>query len=398
MNAVAQSSLRKLLTSAERAWGRHGEISASLVFSQASNPGYFALASAADKRACHAALIHAEHTGAITIEWDKSAGHHNQIKRIRLLDGNKLAGLLDIMPRWRAIEEAGQALTPWNGKFPVIRSLMVAWRDGRRPRSLQPSDAAAIAQAAGAVEYCRANGTQDISIRRLSTQLGFESKRIESLTAALDLLTSEDLDQVARDPEEVFAELGIVKHPLPVLLSGPAMLTLNNRSAFALPAPYAGISPTAIASVQVAPSCRYVLSVENLTTFHELTQLESNEVLLIYSNGMPSPSWFRFYERLLAELPAHCAIWHWGDIDGGGYRIAARIAGVCVEQQRQLRLHLMNPAVLPTERRRRSLDARERTQMERLARQMSWTKEVEGLESHPYAFEQEALDILLPSD
>lgn len=396
MNDVARRSLQKLLASAERAWGRRGEISASLVFSEASNSEYFALASATEKRVCHSTLIHAEHKGAITVEWDKRAGHNNQVKRIRLVDGNALAELLDIVPRWRAIEDAAQLLIPCERTFPIIASLLAAWRNGRQPRGLQPTDARAIADAARAIEYCRANGTQDVPIRRLSTQLGFDSKHIESLTAALDLLTAADLDQVSREPEEVFAGLGIVKHPLPVLLSGPATLNLNDRSTFTLPLPYAGVSPTAIASIRVDADCRYVLSVENLTSFHELTQFESSEVLLIYSNGMPSPSWCRLYQRLVAELPDRCVIWHWGDVDGGGYRIAARIAEICIAQQRRLRLHLMNPAVLPSERRRRSLDTRERTQMERLARQMNWTKEAEGLLSHPYAFEQEALDVFLP--
>lgn len=398
MNAAAQSALRRLLTKAERVWARSGEMSASLLFSQASHHEYFALSSAVDKQACHAALTHAQHVGAVVIEWDISAGHRNQVKRILLRDGNNLAALLGVTPRWHAIDEAARALGTWDVKFPIIPALLLAWRNGRKPRSLQPRDALLVADAARTIEHCRTHGTQDIPIRRLSAQLGFDSKHVESLIPAIDLLTATDLDQAARDAQELFAELGIVKHPLPILLSGPASIVLEDGATFFLPSPYAGLSPDSISSVHVADSCRHVLSIENLTTFHELTQLSSPHVLLIYSNGMPSPSWRRFYGRLQRNLPANCKAWHWGDVDGGGFRIAAYIGGVCREQQRVLALHMMNPALLPKERKRRSLDARERGEMERIARQMGWTSELNGIAKHPFAYEQEALELSLPNE
>lgn len=398
MNAAAQTALRALLAKAERAWTRNDKKSISLVFSQARCPDYFSLSSAIDKRACHAILMHAQHVGAIVIEWDTSAGHQNQIKRISLQDEDKLATLLEITPRWRVIEEATHALSEWKANFPIVSALLLAWREGRKPRSLDPSDAPLVVDAARTIEHCRIQGTQDISIRRLSAQLGFDSKHIESLTPTLDLLTATGLDQSARETEEIFAELGIVKHPLPILLSGPAKVALEDGTTFALPAPYAGLAPDSIASVRLADSCRHVLSVENLTTFHELSQFRSPHVLLVYSNGMPSPSWRRFYGRLLKDLPENCHIWHWGDVDGGGFRIATRIDGVCREQGRVLGLHMMNPALLPTGRSRRSLDARERSEMERIAQQMGWTNELNGIASHPSAYEQEALELILPGD
>jgi len=41
---------------------------------------------------------------------------------------------------------------------------------------------------------------------------------------------------------------------------------------------------------------------------------------------MPSPLWRSMYHRILKGLPDNIPIYHWGDIDEGGFRIAATIA------------------------------------------------------------------------
>lgn len=393
---IAYKSLRRLFEQAERAWARSGEPKASLVFSRASNPEYIGLSSFAEKQAYHAVLLHAEHRGAIAIEWDRNAGFQNQVARVRLRDGNALSEVLNAVPRWRSVEEATQLCTPLAGSFPIIGAVLGAWREGRKPRGLQACDARLLVDAAKAIDYCRQNSQQDMTVRRLSTRLGFDSKRLESLVPALDLLRASGLDEIPRDSEELFSELGIVKHPLPILLSGPATLGLRDDTTLATPAPYAGLAPNSIASVRVSDACKYVLSVENLTTFHELAEMQTPDVLLIYSNGMPSPSWCRFYGRMLGDLPSICRVLHWGDIDGGGYRIAAHIASVCRACKRTLMLHMMNPAVLPEQRSWRPLDTQEQTHMKRIAQELGWEIELRGISERPLAYEQEALDLVLP--
>lgn len=397
MSTESRDVLLRLLAAAERSWARTGEASASLVFSKASNPDYLALSSYADKQAYHSALLHAEHKGAITVEWDTRSGYQNQITRIRLRNAEALAEVLGVVPRWQALERAARALEPWQSKFTILPSILQAWRNGRKPRSLQLVDYQLLVDAARTIEHCRQNVTQDISIRRLSAKLGFDSKHVESLASALDLLGAVDIDQPAREPEEVFGELGIVKHPLPVLLSGPMDLNLADGTTFTVPAPYVGLAPNSVESVCLQNSCRCILSVENLTTFHELAEIGSPHVALIYSNGMPSPSWRQFYGRLLTGSSMNCRILHWGDIDGGGYRIAARIGNVCNEHHRDLALHMMDPGRFAKEVSRRPLNARERAQMERIAQKMGWTAELRGIADQPFAYEQEALDITLPA-
>lgn len=395
MSAPAHAALLRLLRAGERAWARKGRPYASLRFSAASNSEYLSLKSHADKQAYHALLVHAERKGAIAIEWDAAAGVRHQVRRIVLRDADALAELIGVVPRWRAIAAAATALSPWQDRFPNLLHLETAWRQGRKPRGFEPTDYELLVDAARTIEHCQKSDRREIPIRRLSVQLGFDSKRLESVSSALDLLLAESLDAPAREVEEVYGELGIVKHPLPALIAGNTDVYLSHDVALHVPAPYIGIAPDAVTAVRTASTCRFVLSVENLTIFHELAARVRDGVV-VYTNGMPSPLWRRFYAHVVEGAPVGAKILHWGDIDGGGYRIAAVLAHVCRDHGCSLRLHLMDPSKLPRESSWRPLAPHERSQMERIAKEMEWETEVAGIETCPRAYEQEAIDIVMP--
>lgn len=89
-----------------------------------------------------------------------------------------------------------------------------------------------------------------------------------------------------------------------------------------LDAPYAGFPTATVRRLASIPNS--VMSIENLTTFHSEAKRRCNEpVLLLYTAGMPSPAWRAMYVRLLTALPADVSVYHWGDLDEGGFRIAA---------------------------------------------------------------------------
>ncbi|MFW9101078.1 Wadjet anti-phage system protein JetD domain-containing protein [Pseudomonas sp. P4795] len=83
---------------------------------------------------------------------------------------------------------------------------------------------------------------------------------------------------------------------------------------------------SAIAGYQGEPE--WLLTIENLTTFHQAARALGTDLkgVVIYTAGMPSPSWGKAYVRILSRLPSTCCVYHWGDHDEGGFRIAARIA------------------------------------------------------------------------
>ena len=155
-----------------------------------------------------------------------------------------------------------------------------------------------------------------------------DSKRIEKLVPIIDLLTATEGDSIARHPEAVLAFIGLKKYPIPFLVAGVGALILKDQSGGTttapVPYPYVGYEPRVIRGYVGSPS--YVLSVENLTTFHELANNRAGKVagLIVYTGGFPSPSGIKAYQFVTSEVPPSTPIYHWGDTDLSGFRIAVQ--------------------------------------------------------------------------
>ena len=81
--------------------------------------------------------------------------------------------------------------------------------------------------------------------------------------------------------------MGLVKLPQPVLLSGQGLVELTDGTRLPIASPYIGLPPQSIKRVVLDEGARYIFSVENLTTFHELALGKAGSVcgLLMYTAG-----------------------------------------------------------------------------------------------------------------
>lgn len=416
MDSTAKKALDKLLTQAEKAAGRPADESEvqersraiRLRLSESSFPEYLLLPTFADKESCNGAFRLAERGGAIRIQWDARAGENASIELIELIDANRLAEFLGTTPRWDIVADAEIAFRPHFARFPVLLHLLDAWRKGRSVRSSKASPDAIgrWLDAIAVVLYAEKNvaeGWADISLRRASTQLFDESKRIESITHFVDTLVQGTIDGVAREAEEVCQELGLVKYPSTFLvgsaISGDCsvVISLSQGDLLLIP-PYLGFSPLELRHLTVKSAKTMVITVENLTTFHEAVALLRDEVpdsvvLVLYTGGMPSPSWRRAYRAVLHSVPLASLVFHWGDVDAGGFRIADKLASDCTAMGRSLRLHLMDikpPSV------RKSLSDREIRVITTICERWGWEAEATAVRAHKSAFEQEAVNVLVP--
>jgi hypothetical protein len=417
VNSTARKALEKLLLQAENAVGRSGTDTPSQGNSRASRlylnehwfPEYPQLRSFAEKEACNGAFKLAERQGAISINWDTRAGEEASIALIELTDANKLAGFLGTVPRWDIVADAASAFQPYMVDFPVLRKVIDAWKKGTSVRSSKPSPASiqqwldAIATVKHA-QRVAADAGPDVAVRRASTQLFNDSKRIESLTHLVDVLAQGDLDCDAREPEEVCQELGLMKFPSTFLIGlGPSrdhavVVTLQHGELQLLP-PYLGISPPELRGISVQGKSAIVITVENLTTFHEMTERFrdggfAGVVLILYTGGMPSPSWRRAFRTVLLNLPDKTPVSHWGDVDAGGFRIANKLAIDCAECGHPLRLTLMDIAPRQT---RKKLSAREVQTIAAICERWGWLAEAEAVSKHKSAIEQEGVDLNSPA-
>jgi len=135
-----------------------------------------------------------------------------------------------------------------------------------------------------------------------------------------------------------------------------------------------------------------VLTIENQTTFHsEAKRRADNNVLLIYTAGMPSPAWRAMYGRLLAGLPSGTPVLHWGDIDEGGFRIAANLAEIARHVGHVLQPYRMSPVDIPRDRRRPAASG-QIDRMRAFAVKAGWSELADLLAQSEFTAEQEVLD------
>lgn len=401
MSTVATKALGRLLALAENSAARETPSGKAITLrlSAASFPDYVNLRSAAEKEACNAALLLAEHRGAITVRWDTRAGPRAHADRLDLVDGEVLAKHLGVTPRWGAVAVARGALASHAQMFPALEGVLDCWRRGITARGTKPDDVAEWLAAIRVIDYCQTLKGQDVPVRRASAKLFGDSKRIQALSSLVDVLSQGSVSAPPRDEEEVLSELGLVRFPPTWMLSADAEVVCA-AGTVRMVAPYVGLAPTAIQSLRVSEDLECLLTVENLTTFHEAAQRRSERprVAVLYTGGMPSPSWRRVYALLLHAMPASAKVMHWGDVDAGGFRIAAHLATLCDAAGRRLGLHSMSGAAAQRDDglARGTLSASELSQIRRLCERWGWQQAAEDVETHRLAVEQESMPFAWP--
>ena len=393
----ASPLLLRLLHRGEAARLRGEARPASLPLTGASGREYLALSTLQARESFHGQIALAERAGGITAIRDTHRGDGEQLLRIGVADLEKLARHLGVDLLASRVERATALLSPWGARLPVLERVVDAWRLGRKVRGCGPEAAVELADAARAVLACEEAGPRERVLRRESVRLFGDSKRLEMLTTWLDLLSTGEL--VADGPldrNHVWATLGLRREPQPLLLAGPGELQLGQERIH-LVRPWIGIAPESLQALH-GPA-RTVLSVENLASFHEAARLPcASARLLLYTGGMPSPAWREAYARMLACLGDGAAIYHWGDIDEGGFRIAAVVAAVASASGHRLRPWWMSPSALPGHvlASAQEPDPATLATMQRWARRAGWDEVADELRAKPLRLEQEAIDPAAP--
>lgn len=398
----ARRVLVRLLRRAEAALLKNDGQPASLSMTGSRDGAeYRALGGVADFESFHARIALAERGGAITAVRDRHRDDGERLLRLTVRDMAALARELRIELLGERVARAEVLLAQWSRSgFPVIAEVLDMWRTGRKVRGYGPEVAADLADASRAVDALLTGARGERILRRASAELfsGKDaSKRLEKLTAWLDVLITGELADSGLEDEQIWAALGLRKEPQPLRLAGPGTVQLDDGSHHHLPRSWLGFPVEEVRGI--ATRARILLSVENLASFHEAAATRGDApVLLLYTGGMPSPAWRAAYARLLAGLPSDTALYHWGDIDRGGFRIAARLAETARQAGRLLHPWLMTPDELSAD----IVAAAEvpapavLNSMCDLARRAGWDEAASALQRAPLLLEQERLHPRLP--
>lgn len=393
--STARAVLERLLRRAESARRRGADEHAALAMANcaeyAAQPGLRAL------EAFHAEIALAEREGAVAVQRDARSGDGTKLLRLRVHDVAALARHLGRTLLDDRVAAAECLLAPWRERFPVLGEVLAAWRADRKPRRGGPEAAADLADAARAVAARAADAGNERVLRRESARLFGDSKRLEKLTPWLELLVTGELAASGLEDEHVWSAIGLRREPQPLLVAGPGTARLADAT-LPLARPYLGLPVEAVLSLSTDARC--LLSIENLASFHDATRASGAEhALLLYTGGMPSPAWRAAYARILAGLARATPVYHWGDIDEGGYRIAAVLAASAREAGRVLQPWRMSPERLPAAARQAAArpTPAQLGAMQRWARRAGWPEAAEALGRQAIRLEQEQLDPLLPT-
>lgn len=353
MDILARSRLERLLSAGEKAVAGMRSRQAALTRSDLAE--YRQFSSLQKKESFEATMRAARAEGAVDLVWEDGKAEKGFIERINLCDARRLATFLGVILAQDQVAKAQDQLLPLEPRFPVIKEVLQRWSELRKTRGLGPNSVPDWLAAARTIEFCRRDtAIQAISlpIREASARLFNDSKRIEKLTGPIDVLLANSTEAEIREPAAVWQELGLFREEHPVRLAGDVLVE-RERVTARLDTPYAGFPAMTVKRLASVPEL--LMTIENLTTFHSEARRRCNEqVLLIYTAGMPSPAWRAMYLRLLAELPAHVPVFHWGDIDEGGFRIAATLAQDALTVGHTIQPWSMHPEDVPTDLRRKA--------------------------------------------
>lgn len=352
---------------------------------------YSDLRSWQQKQECDETFLAARDAGAVTLQRDKLNPKDGLIKRIDLVDVQALARFLGHSTYADQLAQTIGQLEPLKAEFPVILDVIGLWTGMAKIRGLGPQDAGTWIDAAKAIRACAARNQDTIAapVREFSARLFLDSKRIEKLTSQLDVLLSGSIEDRPRAAAQVWQELGLFREEHPVLLAGHVHIA-RDRSAGLIDAPYMGLpAATVLGALSLVTE---VITIENKTTFHsEAKRRQDDTALLIYTAGMPSPAWRAMYGRLLKSLPPTTPIYHWGDIDEGGFRIASTIAAVARAAGFSLQPYEMSPEDVALEMRVKA-SARTLERIHHFACAAGWPELGQAMREAGFVAEQEALE------
>ncbi|GAB3751281.1 Wadjet anti-phage system protein JetD domain-containing protein [Lysobacter olei] len=392
-SAAAVEVLQRLLHKGERARTAGRDETVPLTFTGRDAREYGGLPSHAAREAFHARIALAERAGAITVKRERPGDAEARLLQLRVASLDSLAGHLDIALLGQHVAAARQTLAHLLPSFPSLEEVLALWQRGRSVRGSGPLAAADLADAAKAVLDLRAPAGPDRLLRKESRRLFGDSKRLQQLTRWLEVLHFGETTATGLEDRDIWSALGLRPMPQPLLLAGRARIAVEGDWLAACH-PWIGLPPGA--ATQITTDARWLLTIENLTSFHEAAlQLGEQPGLLLWTAGMPSPALRQLYALALDALPANAVVYHWGDIDVGGYRIAALLADSARAADRQLQPWRMSPddvSELPPDPPSTSTVRA----MQYHARRAGWEGVATALEQRPLILEQEHLTAALP--
>ena len=301
----------------------------------------------AEQDSLHRVLRDAERAGGIRLEEDRLGRFTNEIARVRLTDADALYRFLNRLP---SADIAGTARQRIESACPeilhepffqaVLSEASAAWAINRRVLDLGPTDPDGLIEVFRLTHGIVHWAGRDIDHRTFSRRTVGDSKALERhegrVAALLRRWSPATSDLESR---EVLQAHGIVRRAHPLFLRGPVSVTSDTIRLEGSGVPFVGLPWSTVRSATLHSPVDYTIIIENPTSFWRYCMEIEGQYLALLSDGFPARDVLAGIVHMV-RVAQPAPLFHWGDIDAGGLRIAKHLEDACGVP---LRLHDMAP-------------------------------------------------------
>jgi len=166
--------------------------------------------------------------------------------------------------------------------------------------------------------------TPQKDMRTISVLLYSDSKKLESLLSIIARIVAPNTPKAiqSKKPKEIMEYWGISKFPPSFKCKASIEVhTLRGILDTSTAWPYLEIPPDGIVDFTSSQNPDYILFIENKTTFERYSREIDDKGWIFYTNGFPSRRWQDLFKSIVDLVPKATPVYHWGDLDEGGYRI-----------------------------------------------------------------------------
>jgi hypothetical protein len=300
----------------------------------------------------HRILRDAERVGGVALEQERLGRFTGEFARIRLIGANNLYGFLARVPADLKADTARQAIEASISNIlddPFFREIedeaIAAWRCNKSFLSFSPVEVGnfiIVLQLAHGIMHLAG---RDIDHRTFSRRTVKDSKALERWEGRVaQLLKKWDRGLTGDEPHEILEACGIVRRAHLLQVRGPLRLRSDAFKIDGTGEVFIGLPWAAVQQATLSKPIDYIITIENSTSFWRYCTEIAGNYLALASDGFPARDVLSSMTHLVkaARGVGDAPIYHWGDIDAGGVRIAAHLEdafGVPVL------LHEMEPAL-----------------------------------------------------
>lgn len=283
----------------------------------------------------HRVLQDAERAGGIGLEKARLGRFTGEFARVRLLDADKLyqflvrspAGTIADLAHRRIAESIPDILKdPFFAE--VEREAIAAWRSNRSYLGLSPAQAdtfiTVMRLAYGIVHLAG----RDVDHRTFSRRTVKDSKALErSEGRVAQLLKRQNARLAGDEAREILEASGIVRRAHLLQVKGPLRLSSDDLTIEGTGEIFIGLPWAAAQQATLMKPVDYIITIENQTSFWRYCTEIGGCYLALLSDGFPARDVLASMVHLVraARTIADAPVYHWGDIDAGGVRIAAHL-------------------------------------------------------------------------